>query len=53
MAEIIDGFELLVMRPINLYVSYNLTNTNNNSTIGDVVANIVIDGSFHKQPYKE
>jgi len=41
------------MRSIYLYVSYNLTNTTSTSGIGDVVANIEIDGPHHNQPHKQ
>jgi len=41
------------MRSIYLYISYNITNTTSTSGIGNILANIEIDGTHHNQQHKQ
>ena len=41
------------MRSIHLYISYNITNTTSTFSIGNILANIEIDGPHHNQPHKQ
>jgi len=41
------------MRSIHLYISYNITNTTSTFSIGNILANIEIDGPHHNQQHRQ